>query len=631
MTATVPMRNLARILPLAVCAWCLMAQPGGAAEPAQPAGPGDAAAGQPAPRVLLISDAGPEYDEGRSRLTNLLDGMGLEFDLVPHDQMPAIQWRDYQLVIVAPTAEREFKIDETLERSIVGAIAGGTNVLWLGGGIWGSWRTTALSDAFGLHYVSQGSSTDAKAVQARFTDPSGAPAHLTVYGETLYTVEARKATVEGVYLGADGQPLPLPFITHYRANAQSGQAVYVSLHMLAYWKAAEAEDSYGRAEVLFKYLRRLTSQGTVGKHPVRDGHEAVFLLRLEDYTPGGAAMAHTGRLWLIRMQRLLELTRENHLPVNIALIPLFRHPSNDEFHAWDDADPAIVTLRRLARQAFADGGTLIVHGYAHQHGQGPANFSGDDWEMWDADTKQFLPFEEQKKIAAAAVAEVTRQWQVTPTVWETPHYKGNADTARAVQAAGFRYITESDTKLFPNRSGYLNAAAGLVLNIPETAFNYPAEPDEIKQSGVCRQRFLLAQLARLNGLFYFFYHNSSTPQEKALENLLAVSQRYDLWKPSLAEYAAFWEAREQVKVNSRIDPVHRRLEADVEQAFTGLTLAVRLPDGALPGEVAIGGVAAEVKSREIDGNWYVYPVLPAAPRCRVVIGYRQGTPAAAAP
>jgi len=530
---------------------------------------------------------------------------------------------EYQLIIVAPVSDRETKVPLPLERKIIEALAQGTNVLWVGGGIWGTFTSTDLPEAFGLRYISQGWNTDAKAARAGFNNLAGEPDRLALYKENIYTVEAVKADTEAWFHDASGQPLKLPFITHYRSGKRSGQAVFLAMQLLNYWKEEEASHTFARAEVLQRYIRRLTSEGSVGKHPARDGHEAVFLLRLEDYVPGGSQMEHTNRLWPIRMERLLKLCRQNAVPLNIALVPVYRDPFRDEHHKWDEDDPVIVTLRRQAKRAFDAGGSLVVHGYAHQYGKGPSNFSGSDWEVWDNAGKRFLPLAEQKAITANAFAEIIKQFGIRPTVWETPHYVGNADTTRAAYDAGFRYFTESDTNLFPNRQGAYNRMQGLILNIPETAGNYPLDPDEIKRFALLKQQHLMPRLVRMNGLVYLFYHSSSAHQERALENLLTEARRFDLWKPNIEEYARFWEKRELVKLKSQIDSTRQQLIAEVAESFPGLTLSARLPDGATPGQVTIDGKSVEAGSQRIDQAWYVYPVLPDAKHCRVVIGFQQ--------
>lgn len=588
-----------------------------------------AAANRALRKVLLITNAGDEYHDDQARIMNLLDGMGLDFEWKKFPEAAGADLARYQLIIVAPVADRETKVPLPLEQRIITALVRGTNVLWVGGGIWGTFTSTNLPDAFGLRYVREGWNTDAGAASAAFTNLAGEPDQCGLYKENIFTVEAVKADTEAWFHDAAGKPLKLPFITHYRAGHRSGHAVFLAMELLTYWKAEEASHTHARAEVLFRYVRRLTSEGSVAKHPARDGHDAVFLLRLEDYVAGGTQMGHTNRLWPARMERLLALCRRNGVPLNIALVPIYRDPFRGEYHTWDDPDPVIVTLRRQARRAFDDGGSVVVHGYAHQYGNGPTNFSGSDWEVWDNAGRRFLPLAEQKGITANAFAEVVKQFGIRPTVWETPHYAGNADTTRAAYDAGFRYFTESDTQLFPNRHGYFDRMQGLILNIPETAGSYPLDPDEIKRFGLLKQKLLMPRLVRMNGLVYLFYHNSSAHQERALENLLAEAGKFDLWKPGVEEYARFWEKRERVTLTSETNPTRQQLVTDVAEAFPGLTLAARLPDGTTPAAVTVDGQPVKARCLRVDQAWYVYPVLPDAGHCRVVIGFQTAASPAA--
>ncbi|MEI7900218.1 MAG: DUF2334 domain-containing protein [bacterium] len=575
----------------------------------------------PVKAVLLVNDELNRYSEGRSRLASLLEGMGLPFELCGHDGLGQRRLDGFQLIIMAATAQGALTLDEAAETNLTGALSRGVNILWVGPGIWGTFKTGDLADAFGLRYIGQGWNSDFDISSAEFTNLDGERERLTVYKEVLYDVQPTTATVEQWFLNGREVRSDKPFVTSYRQPG-GGQIVYIALQMLGFWKADESADTFARAEVLVKYIRRLTSQGIVAKHAARDGRDAVLILRLEDYVPGGSQMAHVEKEWLTRMRRLLVLTRQEDVPLNIALIQKYRDPYRGEAYAWDSDEPAIQTLRRLAQEAFDSGGTPIVHGYFHQVGAGPGSFSGSDWEMWDPQTRQFLPADRQRSITDGAFAEAARQWRIRPTVWETPHYIGNTNTARAASQSGFLYFTESDTKLFPNRDGYMGSACGLVLNIPETAFNYPKDPDEICRSGVIRQMHMLPRLVRINGLVYFFYHNMSVQQERALENLLTTARRYDLWKPGLETYARFWEARQQVRVTATISSADQQVDVQVEKPFAGFTLAVRLPDGARPLTVRVDGKPVDCKTKRCDAVWFVYPVLPAAETAQVTVRYQ---------
>ena len=159
---------------------------------------------QPIAPILLVSDSLAEYDEARSRLTNLLDGMGLQVEIIEHKHVPDQQLSNYQLAIVAGPTTRQFLIDQPTEEAIIHAISRGLNVLWIGSGMWGTYRTTNLPDAFGIRYVEQGWSTDMNIATAHFANMAGQPDALTVYKENVLRTEPKGATVEGWYQDSDG-------------------------------------------------------------------------------------------------------------------------------------------------------------------------------------------------------------------------------------------------------------------------------------------------------------------------------------------------------------------------------------------------------------------------------------------
>ena len=576
---------------------------------------------EPIKKVLVVTGARTPDDESRLRITNMIEGMGLPFDVAEVDKLYDIELPDYQLIIFASSTNFKLDIDEAKEQQIITAIYCGVNVLWIGSGIWGSFKTTDLPDAFGLKYVREEASEVMGARFATFENLAGMADRLMISHDKLWVVQPVKATVEGWYFDESGKRLHFPFITRYQGGQSHGTTTFISLPLLERWKTVEAPHTYARAEILARAVRSLTTDGVVSKHPVSYAREGVFILRLEDYTPGGSYIGHAGRSYLIRMERLLELTKEHDLPLNIAIIPKYNHPFFGESHTWADNDPIITQLRRQAKLAFESGGSLIVHGYDHQNGDQFDDFSGDDWETWDEDKKAFLSYQEQKEITDSAFREIYEKWGIKPTIWETPHYMSNSDTYKAARASGFLYFTESDTKLFPNRNGHLNRANGLLLNVPETAFYFPADAVTVKHSTLVKQKYLLPRLVRLNALFQVFYHNMSSHQHKALQNLLMTAQRFDLWKPNIEEYIQFWEFREQAKVEAYIDRNEHNIVIEVADSFDGLTLAIQLPDGRSPHQLNIDGQIADVKVRRLVGTWSLYPVLDKG-RHRIVVTYR---------
>ena len=425
----------------------------------------------------------------------------------------------------------------------------------------------------------------------------------------MWSVEAVTADVDSWYLDNDGRRLKIPFITRRKRDESRGTALYVAFPLLDRWKADETPFTFARAEILTRAIRSLAKDGLVARHPVAGARDATFMLRLEDYTPGGQLMGHSGRSWMMRMNRLLALTEKYQLPLNIGVIPIYNHTFYGETHDWGEQDQSIIQLKNMAQTAFDRGGSLITHGYDHQNGDALDDYSGDDWETYDEVSQQFLPLELQQAITDQAAAEIEKHWGFKPLIWETPHYISNEHTFQAAQKSGFKYFTESDTKLFPNWNGYLNNANGLLLNIPETGAFFQIPSKELKEKTLIKQLHILPRIVRMNALFLVFYHNASEQMHHALNNLLMTSEKFDLWKPDMTSFARFWEKRKTVSIDAKIDRKARKLSAVVENAFDGFTLAVQLPQGVSPDTVLIDGKETAVKQRQLVGNWILYPEL----------------------
>lgn len=408
------------------------------------------------------------------------------------------------------------------------------------------------------------------------------------------------------------------------------------MNILDWWKESEAEDTYARTELLIKYIRKLTTQGSVAKHPVKDGKEATFLLRLEDYTPGGDMMlGNPLETWIDRLDNLIYFLKNTGLKLNMAVIPRYEHPCNAESHTWGDADQGIPLLKSYAQTVLAQGGSLIAHGYKHQVGIGREDFSGGDYELCLSPVDQILcdtrantcgnnfrSLAEQKRVTDSARAEMAAQFNYTPLIWETPHYAGNQDTYRAAAESGFQFFTESDTMLFPNTFGYRNLARGLIMSLPETAFDFQDPPEQIAHMEPIKKDFILPRLVRLNAPYYTFYHNTNQEQYQSLLNVINKARDYNLWYPSLEEFGRFWKTRENALASGGVDEELRKMTAQVSNSFAGLTLAFRLPDGGAPGNVVVNGLPAVSTNRRVDGVQLVYVVLPAGTTAQVEVHYK---------
>ena len=596
----------------------------------------------PVKKILYVysvpNDDLKDNDESYERMVSTLEGIGLPYDKLNFNQLGTADLTNYQLVVVAWSSSFWMNyISDPTEQKIIDSINLGVQYLWIGPGIWGKQTNPQLPQAFGLTYAGYNNTHGIN--YAEFTDLAGTLTKTRVKNvapnrEYIVRVNIPQASAEGSYY-IDAALQPFPFITSYQAAPDKGKTVFISMNIMDWWKDTEAEDTYARTEVLIKYIRKLTNQGYVAKYPVRNGKEAPFLLRLEDYTPGGDMMlGNPPETWIDRLDNLIYFLKKTGLKLNMAIIPRYAHPCLGESHTWSDANQGIPLLKRYAQTVLADGGSLIAHGYKHQVGIGQEDFSGGDYEMCLSPTNQvlcdnrantcgnnFRGLNEQKQITESARAEMAAQFSYNPLIWETPHYAGNQDTYRAAAESGFLFFTESDTMLFPNYFGYLNLAQGLIMNIPETAFDFQDNPTLIAQMEPIKKDYILPRLVRLNSPYYTFFHNTNLDQYKSLVTVINKARSYDLWYPSLEEFGLFWKSRNDVAVLGDIDPALKKMAASVTNAFAGLTLTFRLPDGALPESVFINGSPAGSINKGVDGVQLIYVVLPAGTAATVEVNY----------
>jgi len=570
--------------------------------------------------VLLITTNKSFDDESYSRAANTLDGMGIVFDSIEDSQIYATNLTNYQLVLVAGSTMKAMSMNLSTEQKIIDSINNGVNYLWIGDGIWGSFQTTDLPQAFGIIYTSEDISRNLNITQANFTNLANASDRLAVLDEYIRIVTPNGSTVDGYYL-TNTTNTSIPFITTYQKSPTTGKTVYISLPILEWWKDTEANYTYARNEVLTKYIRQLLTEGYVSKNPAKNGKDAVFIIRLEDYTPGGSEMGHDETAWMTRMSKLVNYTKTQGVPLNIAIIPVYSYPYGNETLYWNSTNTSIVQLKSYAVQARTNNGTLIVHGYKHQNGNGVDDYSGDDWENWNEDTQTFLSLAEQQNITTNAYNEAKKQFNYTPTTWETPHYISNKDTYLAAFNSNFTYFTESDTKLFPNYNGYQNLAQGLLLNVPETGFDFAEDAANITLKEPTK-KIILSRTVRINGLYYVFYHNNIDQQYTSLQNMVTASKTYSMWYPSVEEYAKFWNDRDNATISSSIDKSKKKITANIANSFQGLTISVRMPDNTSLVNATVNGVLTATTTKTAGGVSRIYVIMPAGQNMALVVNYR---------
>ncbi len=132
-----------------------------------------------------------------------------------------------------------------------------------------------------------------------------------------------------------------------------------------------------------------------------------ILLRIEDVTPQSDPAA---------IRRISDFLAAEGVPFQIALVPIYRDPANQE-EAFLAENPELLAA---LRDAVGKGAAIVMHGVSHQyHGA-----STDDYEFWDVVAGR--PFPEAgedwlRRRIEQGLSECCRNG-LYPIAWETPHY-----------------------------------------------------------------------------------------------------------------------------------------------------------------------------------------------------------------
>jgi uncharacterized protein YdaL len=267
------------------------------------------------------------------------------------------------------------------------------------------------------------------------------------------------ATLLATGLPTDGKGAGTPWAV------RSGNLTYVAEDPFLY---ADQDDRYlAYTDLIFDLLDP--------DRPQR--HRA--LVRLEDVGP---------RADPANLRAVGEYLYRAGIPFSVATYPVYEDPkgaysADGQPERVTLADrPEVVDALRYLRRC---GGTVVMHGYTHQHGSAPNPYkgvSGEDYEFYAAHVDGRddvvldgpVPGDSQSWAAgriSAAAAEFRRAGLHPPRTFEFPHYAASApDYAAAAAAFGVRY---EQAIYFP---GLLSGAApgpGHDENAVVQPFTYP--------------------------------------------------------------------------------------------------------------------------------------------------------------
>lgn len=337
------------------------------------------------------------------------------------------------------------------------------------------------------------------AVRYKGTDLPRDPAAQAPGLATFRFIDDETVTVLAEVVRNDGTTLPWA--------ARSSNLVYVAENPFQY--TTEGDRQLVLADLLFDLLMPDT--------PAR--HRA--LVRLEDISPVSDpdAVRALGNVLAVR-----------GVPFSFGLYPVHREPGVEEVRLRDR--PAVVTA---IHQLIRHGGTMVAHGFTHEHGTAPNPYdgrSGSDYEFFRADLDEKgelrllgpVPGDSRewalRRIAAAA-GELARVGLSLPPIFEVPHYAASAEdyAAFATQfearydrglyfsgtlAGGAVDHTRFVSQAFPYvvRDVYGSAV------IPENLGHYTPRPQDQAVDGEVVEIVAAARRARVvrDGLASFFYH-----------------------------------------------------------------------------------------------------------------------------
>lgn len=521
-------------------------------------------------KTLLIVPSINTNSEFYLHAINPLDGLGYNYDAIDDSSIMSANLSKYSQIVIVGHSMELLEIDSNEANKIINAFNQGTDLLWIGNGIW---LLPNLADNFGIRYVSHQPASSHNIVAVEWTDLSDSVVQSSIYSEYIVETSLAGASAGGYFVESGGAKNH-PAITNFKKTSGS-TATYIAFDVFSYWKTAIDNMTWDRPEMFIKYLRKSATKGSVTLHPYPGAKSGVFSVRFEDITPAGTMMEQNTPEWVERFNRTVNYIANKGIPSNIALVSVYLHPFRNETHYWNET-AWNGNLKSVVERAVSLGGSIIAHGYTHQNGNRRDDYSGDDNEMYDEDTNLWLTLVQQTAKTIAAKAEILRQFGLNVKTWETPHYLSNADTYQAAKTANFSYVSESDTKIYPNYHGYNNMLGGTLLMIPETAGYIPDDDtgDFLEQ----HLNGILPRMERINGNFFIFYHNNVEFHYNSLIKIVDEAARRNFWFPNIEEYGQYTENLKKVRLNATDEGNKITVKLEYPGTFKNLTLKFRLPE-----------------------------------------------------
>ena len=541
-------------------------------------------------RIGVVADEEPR--EGLTHLSDMLAHLGYPYDFI-QEESQVLELRRYSLLVIFESGLR--KLGDDPSSTISTYAREGTNLLWIGPGS-GQDDQETLARVFGLRFISQAQAESYRVGYASFR--SG---NTKIFREMITNVELAGAKAEGFFLDLTFKRLS-PSETYFQFGA--GSIAYFFAYDVSSWWNVDLESPWSRPARLASAIQfALSNIPTVILRPYPRNLASAFICRMEDVDP-----LHTSEEWLSRAHRYLQEHVARNVPLSVALIPVYVDPgSRSEIRlGTDSAEPVREWLRTVIRGR----GSIIQHGYTHQHG---TQRTGVGTEFLVNGT--WMSFEDQMRRISVGKDEIERALNTRVLAFEAAHYKLNENTLRAMERLGFKYLLDDhDSPFYGFWPQNADATEPSIFAIPETLSYIPlGSPVSME----IELREAIDQLFKSQGILLLYNHlyddAALTIGLRAMEYAL---RKGHVWTPNIDEMGRF--ALERAKAYKRFAVAY---ESEVTVTLgkcseRGLTLSVN-------GQKEISWVQVNGKEWPVfNANFTILPELPEASNT-ILIGFKE--------
>jgi hypothetical protein len=564
-----------------------------------PAEPTRSLAGRDHVLTVLMPPSGRSLVDVR-RLVQQLEGWGYTLRFGGVEDIPTAS-----TVVIASSAYEEIGLGADGVAALEAACANGVDIVWFGLGL-----PTALADELGVDVPAAGPMELAQEVRLMTLENDPVVVDLAP-GEWMQPLTPRGAQTIASLDG--GRAL----LTTHRASPSSCRATALPYAFGDNWSEDGSENAWARVELVHEAIVRGTSSGTAMIELFPAPYRAIYMLRFEDLHPGGTRYNLNNPFFRERFERVIATMGDFGFRVNLSVVPRFVDPARNEDSGWNDEMTGRAELRDALYDAIDQhGASLIAHGFTHQNGVRETDYTGQDWELSDDSTGEwvFIPMEQQRLRMEASRAELEDIFDVTPRVWETPHLDSNEDTFAAVSEVGFDIVNERDGGLFPRL-----LTPGHAINVPHNASFVPAEHGAQPWTEQAI-RSVMPRMFRMRAPFFFFYHGFDDLQESAVGTTAACASAAGAWGPTVEQLADRWAERSVAGIEvSHVDEhtMHVSLTSAPEQTL----LRVRIPEGHHAISVSVDGVPFAFESQRRNGVAFAVVALE-RPDADIVVVHR---------